>query len=78
LKQPSTSKDNSDIEGMSSDSNTEGEASSSISGPLPFQSIPFQPSQRHWNRSEDEVEEDIISISSVSGKKFIHIFKSTI
>jgi len=62
---------------MTSD-DTEGEASSPISGRLQlrFPSILAPPpSQFHWNRNEDEVEEDIITISSTSGMKSIHAYK---
>ncbi|KAF8800930.1 hypothetical protein BYT27DRAFT_7227074 [Phlegmacium glaucopus] len=57
LQQISTSNKDSDVEDMSSDD---------AKGPLSFPSIPPPPSQLRWNRSEDEVEEDIISISTDS------------
>jgi len=65
----------SDIEATSSD-DTDSEASSPISGPLPFPSIPPPPASKiRRNRSEDEVEEDIITIS---GKQSIYASKLTI
>lgn len=63
----STSKKDSDIEDPSSDiSEDDPSGPSLMSRPFPFLDVLPPPSQRHRNRSEDEVEEDIISIS---GKK---------
>ena len=75
----STSKRDSDIEDHSSEcdisaSEDKPSSPSPMPGPFPFSDIlPPPPSQHHrnlkLNRSEDEVEEDIISIS---GKKLIY------
>ena len=45
--------------------NVEDETPSPISGPAPF---PLSQPLRHRDRSEEEVEQDIVSILSISGK----------
>ena len=67
---PVSASKGSDFDNQSSDE-IDNDTSSPTFSPIPLPST--QPSSRYRlrrNRSEDEVEQDIISISSMSGKKF--------
>ena len=69
----STVQNGSDISNESSDDTSDGTSSPTFS-PAPFPCTQ-PPSQSRRNRSEDQVAQDIISISSTSGKKSIYLLK---